>query len=80
MNRLGELRIPRNEKLEVQLMDGSEHHNIQYVITSLSIIKGNAVLKNFRLYSVNESGELALLEKRDSDPYFEKLRGTLYES
>lgn len=74
------LAIPKRERLEVQLLDGTEDHNILYVITSLATIKGEDIFKNFRLYSVGDAGELTLLEKRDGNPYFEKLKGTQYES
>lgn len=80
MNSIQKLQVPKNEKLEVQLMDGTEDHNIMYVITSLSTIKGKDILKNFRLYSVDDNGKLDLIERRDADPYFDKLRGTIYES
>lgn len=80
MNNIQKLQVPKNEKLEVQLMDGTEDHNIMYVITSLSTIKGKDILKNFRLYSVDDNGKLDLIERRDADPYFDKLRGTIYES
>mgnify|MGYP007118568730 CR=1 FL=1 len=46
---------------------------------SLATIKGAEIFKNFRLYSVGSAGELNLLEKRDGDPYFDKLKGTEYE-
>ena len=74
------LRIPKREKLEVQLLDGTEEHNIRGVITSLATIKGDEIFKNFRLYSVNDDGSLDLIEKRDNNPYFDYLKGTGYES
>ena len=74
------LAIPKKERLEVQLTDGTEEHNINYVITSLATIKGDKIYKNFRLYSVADDGQLTQLEKRDGDPYFEVLKGTAYES
>ena len=80
MNDFRKITIPKRERLEVQLLDGTEEHNILYVITSLATIKGAEVFKNFRLYSVGSAGELDLLEKRDGDPYFDKLKGTQYES
>lgn len=73
------LAIPKKERLEVQLMDGTEEHNINYVITSLATIKGDKIYKNFRLYSVADDGKLTQLEKRDVDPYFDALKGTVYE-
>lgn len=73
------LAVPKKERLEVQLTDGTEEHNILYIITSLATIKGAEIFKNFRLYSVGSAGELNLLEKRDGDPYFDKLKGTEYE-
>ena len=79
MNDLEKLAIPKKERLEVQLADGTEEHNISYIITSLATIKGDEIFKNFRLYSVGSAGELNLLEKRDGDPYFNKLEGTEYE-
>lgn len=78
MNDFRKLAIPKRERLEVQLADGTEH-NILYIITSLATIKGAEIFKNFRLYSVGSAGELNLLEKRDGDPYFDKLKGTEYE-
>ena len=74
------LTIPKKERLEVQLIDGTEEHNINYVITSLATIKGDKSYKNLRLYSVADDGQLTQLEKRDGDPYFEVLKGTAYES
>ena len=73
MNDFKKLAIPKKERLEVQ------EHNILYIITSLATIKGAEIFKNFRLYSVGSAGELNLLEKRDGDPYFDKLKGTEYE-
>lgn len=74
------LKIPRRERLEVQLLDGTEEHNILGVITSLAIIKGDKIFKNFRLYSVNNDGSLELVEKHDENPYFDALKGTRYET
>lgn len=71
--------IPKKERLEVQLIDGTEEHNVKYVITSLATIKGDDIFKNFRLYSVGDDGRLTQIEKRDADPYFESLKGTVYE-
>ena len=71
--------VPKKERLEVQLRDGTEEHNINYIITSLATIKGDKIYKNFRLYSVANDGQLTQLEKRDGDPYFEMLKGTVYE-
>ena len=76
MNDFRKLAIPKRERLEVQLTDGTEEHNILCIITSLATIKGSKIFKNFRLYSVGSAGELDLLEKRDGDPYFDKLKGT----
>lgn len=39
------LAIPKKERLEVQLTDGTEEHNINYVITSLATIKGDKIYK-----------------------------------
>lgn len=78
MNDFKKLAIPKKERLEVQLTDGTEEHNILYIITSLATIKGAEIFKNFRLYSVGSAGELNLLEKRDGDPYFDKLKRRLY--
>lgn len=80
MNDLQKLVIPKKERLEVQLIDGTEEHNVKYVITSLATIKGDKIYKNFRLYSVADDGQLTQLEKRDGDPYFDALKGTVYES
>lgn len=74
------LPIPKKERLEVQLHDETEGHNIKYVITSLATIKGDEIFKNFRLYSVADDGKLTLVEKQDSAPYFNALKGTVYES
>ena len=79
MNDFRKIAIPKRERLEVQPQDGTEEHNILYIITSLATIKGEEIFKNFRLYSVGSAGELELLEKRDGDPYFSKLKGTPYE-
>lgn len=38
------LAIPKRERLEVQLMDGTEEHNILYIITSLATIKGAEII------------------------------------
>ena len=74
------LAIPKKERLEVQLTDGTDEHNIKYVITSLATIKGDKIYKNFRLYSVADDGQLTQLEKQDGAPYFDVLKGTVYES
>lgn len=74
------LTIPKKERLEVQLMDGTEEHNINYVITSLATIKGDKIYKNFRLYSVADDGNIILVEKQDGEPRFDTLKGTVYES
>lgn len=79
MNDFRKLAIPKKERLEVQLIDGTEEHNIKYIITSLATIKGDKLFKNFRLYSVEDDARLTQLEKRDTDPYFESLKGTVYE-
>ena len=79
MNDFKKLAISKKERLEVQLTDGTEEHNIIYVITSLASIKGDDIYKNFRLYAVKENGSLELLEKKDTGPYFETLKGTGYE-
>lgn len=79
MNDFRKLAIQKKERLEVQLTDGTEEHNILYIITSLATIKGAEFFKNFRLYFVGSAGELNLLEKRNGDPYFDKLKGTEYE-
>lgn len=74
------LAIPKKERLEVQLTDGTEEHNINYVITSLATIKGDKIFKNFRLYSVADDGNITLVEKQDGEPCFDALKGTVYES
>ena len=79
MNDFQKIAVPKKERLEVQLRDGTEEHNINYIITSLATIKGYKIYKNFRLYSVANDGQLTQLEKRDGDPYFEMLNGTVYE-
>lgn len=79
MNDFQKMIIPKKERLEVQLIDETEEHNVKYVITSLATIKGDKIYKNFRLYSVADDGQLTQLEKRDGDPYFEALKGTGYE-
>lgn len=80
MNDFQKIAIPKKERLEVQLTDGTEEHNIKYVITSLATIKSDKIFKNFRLYSVADDGKLTLIEKQDSAPYFNALKGTVYES
>lgn len=79
MNDFQKIAVPKKERPEVQLRDGTEEHNINYIITSLATIKGDKIYKNFRLYSVANDGQLTQLEKRDGDPYFEMLKGTVYE-
>ena len=79
MSDFHKLTIPKKECLEVQLIDGTEEHNVKYVITSLATIKGDEIFKNFRLYSVGDDGRLTQVEKRDTDPYFESLKGTEFE-
>ena len=79
MNDFQKIAVPKKERLEVQLRDGTEEHNINYIITSLATFKGDKIYKNFRLYSVANDGQLTQLEKRDGDPYFEMLKGTVYE-
>ena len=79
MNDFQKIAVPKKERLEVQLRDGTEEHNINYIITSLATIKGDKIYKNFRLYSVANDGQLTQLEKRDGDPYFEMLKGAVYE-
>ena len=79
MNDFQKMTIPKKEHLEVQLIDGIEEHNVKYVITSLATIKGDEIFKNFRLYSVADDGQLTQLEKRDGNPYFDALKGTVYE-
>lgn len=79
MNDFQKIAVPKKERLEVQLRDGTEENNINYIITSLATIKGDKIYKNFRLYSVANDGQLTQLEKRDGDPYFEMLKGTVYE-
>lgn len=79
VNDFRKMTIPKKERLEVQLTDGTDEHNIVYIITSLATIKGDEIFKNFRLYSVAEDGKLTQLEKRDGNPYFESLKGTVYE-
>lgn len=79
MNDFQKMTIPKKERLEVQLIDGTEEHNVKYIITSLATIKGDEIFKNFRLYLVDEDGRLTQIEKRDSDPYFNALKGTEFE-
>lgn len=79
MNDFRKLAIPKKERLEVQLIDGTEEHNIKYIITSLATIKGDKIFKNFRLYSVADDGNITLVEKQDGEPRFDALKGTVYE-
>lgn len=79
MNDFRKLAIPKKERLEVQLIDGTEEHNIKYTITSLATIKGDKIFKNFRLYSVADDGNITLVEKQDGEPRFDALKGTVYE-
>lgn len=74
------LAVPKKERLEVQIHDDTDEHNIVYAITSLATIKGDKIFKNFRLYAVKEDGSLELLEKHDGEPHFDALKGTVYES
>lgn len=69
MNDFRKLRLPKQEKLEVQWLDGSEEKNIIYVITSLAKIKKEKIVKSFRLYEVKENGSLLLIEKKDSPDF-----------
>lgn len=64
------LKIPKDEKLEVQLLDGTKEHNICHIITSLARIRGDKIVKNFKLYKVNDDSTLEFLEKKDSSPEF----------
>ena len=80
MNNFTKLGIPKKERLEVQLVDGTEEHNIKYVITSLATIKGDKIFKNFRLYSVADDENITLVEKQDGERLFDALKGTVYES
>lgn len=79
MSDFHKLTIPKKERLEVQLIDGIEEQKVKYIITSLATIKGDKIYKNFRLYSVADDGQLTQLEKRDGNPYFDALKGTVYE-
>lgn len=63
------LKIPSKERLNVQLLDGTDQHNIKQIITSIATIKGDTVTYLFKLYKVNEDGSLTLLEK-NSEPVF----------
>lgn len=63
MNDLKKLAIPKKERLEVQLTDGTEEHNILYIITSLATIKGAEIFKNFRLYSVGSARGAQLIRE-----------------
>lgn len=73
MNNFKNIKIPKEERLEVQLLDGTEEHNIVFVITSLAKIKGDKITKTFKLYSVSEDGEVTLEEKGDT-PEFKLLQ------
>ena len=77
MNDFRKLKIPKREKLEVQITDGTEEHNIVYIITSLSTIKGDNISKNFRLYAVrSQDNSLDLVEKHDDNPDFNYFKET----
>ena len=43
MNDFQKLAIQKKERLEDQLTDGTEEHNILYIITSLATIKGTEI-------------------------------------
>lgn len=73
------IEIPKRERVEVQLHDRTDQHNLLYLITSLASIKGDSISKNFRLYRVDPLGTLELIEKKDGEPSFEFLRGTEYD-
>lgn len=45
MNDFQKIAVPKKERLEVQLRDGTEEHNINYIITSLATIKGDKIYK-----------------------------------
>lgn len=51
-------------------MDGTEEHNICHIITSLARIRGDKIVKNFKLYKVNDDSTLEFLEKKDSPSEF----------
>ncbi len=74
MNDFRKLPIPKKERLEVQLLDGTDEQNINYIITSLATIKGDDIFKNFRLYRVTDDNKLELLEKHDGSPEFDTLK------
>lgn len=63
MNNFRKLAVSKKERLEVQLTDGTEEHNILYIITSLATIKGAEIFKNFRLYSVGSAGGAQLIRE-----------------
>ena len=64
MDDFRKLNIPEKEKLEVQILDGTDAHNIDYIITSEGKLIGrNEVIKTFKLYSVDQDGKLSLIEK-----------------
>lgn len=73
MNDYKKLKFPKEEKLEVQLLDGTDEYNIIYVISSLSKIRGKDIKKTFKLYSVSDDGSLTLIEKREDEPNFKTL-------
>lgn len=74
MNDFKQLKIPNNERLEVQLLDGTDEHNIDYIITSEAKLTGrNEVIKMFMLYSVDKNGKLTFLEKRRTPLDFKTL-------
>lgn len=73
MNNFKNIKIPKEERLEVQLLDGTEEHNIVFVITSLAKIRGDKITKTFKLYSVSEDGEVTL-EEKGGTPEFKLLQ------
>lgn len=75
MNDFKQLKIPNNERLEVQLLDGTEEHNIDYIITSEAKLTGkNEIIKMFKLYFVDKDGKLSFLEKERTPLDFKTLK------
>lgn len=71
MNNWHQLKIPPREHLEVQILDGTQQHNIVKVITSLAAVRGDQVSYLFKLYQVLADGSLKLLAKNPKEPTFQ---------
>ena len=67
-----QIKVPKNENLDVSILDGTEKHNIVQIITSVATYKNGDVDYSFKLYNVIEDGSLELIEKNPKEPKFKK--------